>query len=116
MDSKQLIDVTRLEQDYFSKQPEVEDPTQLVSFGTSGHRGSSSTGSFNEAHIVAITQAICEYRKLSRIDGPVFVGKDSHALSRPAERTALEVLAASCRPHGRAGSCQPGGEASRWRP
>lgn len=95
MKSEQLIDVTRLEQDYFTRQPDVEDPAQRVSFGTSGHRGSSSTSSFNEAHIVSITQAICEYRQLSKIDGPVFVGKDTHALSQPAQRTALEVLAAN---------------------
>jgi phosphoglucomutase len=90
-----LIDVDRLVDAYFSRTPDVDDPEQLVSFGTSGHRGSSLTGSFNEAHILAVTQAICEYRKQQGYTGPVFMGKDTHALSRPAERTALEVLAAN---------------------
>src|SRR6185312_752134 len=70
-------------------------PTQLVSFGTSGHRGSPLRGSFTAAHIAAITQAICEYRKSQGIDGPLYMGKDTHAVSEPAQRTALEVLAAS---------------------
>jgi phosphoglucomutase len=73
----------------------VGDPQQLVSFGTSGHRGSSLKGTFNEAHILAITQAICDYGKLHKIDGPLFLGQDTHALSAPAQRTALEVLAAN---------------------
>ncbi len=90
-----LIDVDRLIDAYFTKQPDVEDTEQLVSFGTSGHRGSSLAGSFNEAHILAITQAICEYRQQEGITGPLFLGKDTHALSRPAEHTALEVLAAN---------------------
>jgi phosphoglucomutase len=90
-----LIDVDKLVDAYFSKQPDVEDSEQLVSFGTSGHRGSSLAGSFNEAHILAVTQAICEYRKKEGITGPLFLGKDTHALSKPAERTALEVLAAN---------------------
>lgn len=90
-----LIDVDTLVDAYFSKQPDVEDTEQLVSFGTSGHRGSSLAGSFNEAHILAVTQAICEYRKKEGITGPLFLGKDTHALSKPAERTALEVLAAN---------------------
>jgi phosphoglucomutase len=88
-----LVDVDRLVDAYYSKQPNVEDTEQLVSFGTSGHRGSSLNGSFNEAHILAVTQAICEYRRQEGITGPVFLGKDTHALSAPAERTALEVLA-----------------------
>ena len=67
----------------------------MVSFGTSGHRGSSLHGSFNEAHILATTQAICEYRTAHGIDGPLYMGKDTHALSGPAQRTALEVLAAN---------------------
>src|SRR5262249_27078489 len=69
------------------------DPRQLVSFGTSGHRGTARDGTFTEAHILAITQAICEYRRGQGIDGPVYMGKDTHALSGPAQRTALEVLA-----------------------
>ncbi|NMC63691.1 MAG: alpha-D-glucose phosphate-specific phosphoglucomutase [SAR324 cluster bacterium] len=88
-----LVDVVKLENDYYEKQPDVSDPQQLVSFGTSGHRGSSSSGSFTEAHILAITQAICDYRKKEGIDGPLYMGKDTHALSEPAERSALEVLA-----------------------
>lgn len=90
-----LIDVSALENAYYEKGPNLEDPTDLVSFGTSGHRGSPFKGSFNEAHILAITQAICDYRKSLRIDGPLYMGKDTHAASLPAERTALEVLAAN---------------------
>jgi phosphoglucomutase len=88
-----LIDVARLERDYCDRSPDLDDPAQLVSFGTSGHRGTSSNGSFNEAHILAITQAICEYRHLKHVTGPLFLGKDTHALSQVAQRTALEVLA-----------------------
>jgi len=90
-----LIDVDRLIDAYFSKEPDPSDPEQLVSFGTSGHRGSSLAGSFNQAHILAITQAICEWRQREGITGPLFLGKDTHALSRPAEQTAVEVLAAN---------------------
>ena len=90
-----LIDVIRLEKQYFNRKPDVSDLTQLVAFGTSGHRGSSLHGSFNEAHILAITQAICDYRRGQGIDGPLYMGKDTHALSAPAQRTALEVLAAN---------------------
>jgi phosphoglucomutase len=90
-----LIDVGRLTDAYFTKQPDVDDTEQLVSFGTSGHRGSSLLGSFNEPHILAITQAICDYRRQEGTSGPLFLGKDTHALSSPAERTALEVLAAN---------------------
>jgi phosphoglucomutase len=90
-----LIDPARLEHEYYARRPDLEDPRQLVSFGTSGHRGSSLDGSFNEAHILAITQAICDYRRIKRINGPLFVGRDTHALSGPAQRTALEVLAAN---------------------
>jgi phosphoglucomutase len=88
-----LVDLARLEREYDERWPDVADPTQMVSFGTSGHRGSSLRGSFNEAHILAITQAICDYRRSKGTDGPLYLGKDTHALSRPAERTALEVLA-----------------------
>src|SRR5258706_78763 len=90
-----LIDVARLEREYFQRQPELGDPQQLVGFGTSGHRGSSLTGTFTEAHILAISQAICEYRASHGVNGPLFLGKDTHALSGPAQRTALEVLAAN---------------------
>src|SRR5580700_1091686 len=90
-----LIDVSKLAANYFERKPDTSDPAQLVSFGTSGHRGTSSNGTFNEAHILAITQAICEYRTSKRIDGPLFMGKDTHALSEVAQRTALEVLAAN---------------------
>jgi phosphoglucomutase len=90
-----LIDVARLEREYFDRKPDLGDPTQLVSFGTSGHRGSPLHGTFTEAHILAITQAICEYRKSVGIDGPLYMGKDTHAVSDPAQRTALEVLAAN---------------------
>ena len=90
-----LVDVARLEKEYFERRPDVEDPNQLVSFGTSGHRGSPQRGTFNEAHIFAITQAICEYRHGQGTDGPLYMGKDTHAVSEPAQRTALEVLAAN---------------------
>jgi len=90
-----LIDVAQLEKEYFDRKPDVSDRTQLVAFGTSGHRGSSLNGAFNEAHILAITQAICDYRRGQGIDGPLYMGKDTHALSAPAQRTALEVLAAN---------------------
>ncbi len=90
-----IVDLARLEREYYERTPDVNDPTQLVSFGTSGHRGSSFRGSFTEAHIAAITQAICDYRRGQRIDGPLYMGRDTHALSEPAQRTALEVLAAN---------------------
>src|SRR5690242_17744335 len=90
-----LVDVARLERAYYEYRPDVGNPDERVSFGTSGHRGSSLRGSFTEAHILAITQAICEYRREKQIDGPLFMGKDTHALSGPAQRTALEVLAAN---------------------
>src|SRR5499427_9598134 len=90
-----LVDLSWLEKEYFERRPDLDDPTQLVSFGTSGHRGSPFSGSFTEAHIFAITQAICDYRKARGTNGPLYMGKDTHALSRPAERTALEVLAAN---------------------
>jgi phosphoglucomutase len=90
-----LIDPAHLQKDYYERQPDVNDRNQLVAFGTSGHRGSALHGTFNEAHILAITQAICEYRKGQGIDGPLYMGKDTHAVSEPAQRTALEVLAAN---------------------
>jgi phosphoglucomutase len=90
-----LVDLVRLEREYYARKPDTGDPNQLVAFGTSGHRGSSLTGSFTEAHIAAITQAICDYRRGHGIDGPLYMGKDTHALSEPAQRTALEVLVAN---------------------
>jgi phosphoglucomutase len=88
-----LIDPARLEREYYERRPDLDDPEQLVSFGTSGHRGSPLRGSFTEAHILAVTQAICDYRRAQGTDGPLYMGKDTHALSGPAQRTALEVLA-----------------------
>src|SRR5580658_2777956 len=90
-----LINVAQLEQDYFNRKPDVNDPNQMVIFGTSGHRGSPFNGTFTEAHILAITQAICEYRRSQGTDGPLYMGKDTHGVSEPAQRTALEVLAAN---------------------
>ncbi|MBL8538752.1 MAG: alpha-D-glucose phosphate-specific phosphoglucomutase [Betaproteobacteria bacterium] len=90
-----LVDVAQLEAAYYDRRPDPADPTQLVSFGTSGHRGSPFSGSFTETHILAITQAICDYRRAQGTDGPLYMGKDTHALSAPAQRTALEVLAAN---------------------
>ena len=90
-----LIDVARLDKEYYERRPDLQDPNQLVSFGTSGHRGSPFNGTFTEAHILAITQAICDYRHGQGIDGPLYMGKDTHAVSGPAQRTALEVLAAN---------------------
>jgi phosphoglucomutase len=90
-----LVDVAALEREYYDRRPDLMDPSQLVSFGTSGHRGSPLRGSFTEAHILATTQAICDYRQSRGTDGPLQMGKDTHALSAPAQRTALEVLAAN---------------------
>ena len=90
-----LVDLTRLEREYFQRRPDLGDRNQWVSFGTSGHRGSPLTGTFTESHILAISQAICDYRRLQGTDGPLYLGKDTHALSAPAQRTALEVLAAN---------------------
>src|SRR3954470_7653794 len=90
-----LADIPKLITAYFTTRPDPADPTQRVAFGTSGHRGSSLLGSFNEGHILAITQAICEYRSANGVEGPLFLAKDTHALSEPAFATALEVLAAN---------------------
>jgi len=90
-----LVDPAQLERDYLRRQPDLADSNQIIRFGTSGHRGSPLHGSFNEAHILAITQAICEYRKAHGTSGPLFMGKDTHAISGAAERNALEVLAAN---------------------
>ena len=89
-----LIDTDRLISDYFQLRPDPAEKAQQVSFGTSGHRGTSSNATFTESHIAAITQALVEYRLEKKIEGPLFLGKDTHALSAPAEQTALEVLAA----------------------
>jgi phosphoglucomutase len=88
-----LVDLNRLQRAYYEQEPDLTDPTQLVAFGTSGHRGSAFTGSFTESHILAITQAICDYRRAQGISGHLYIGKDTHALSGPAHSTALEVLA-----------------------
>jgi len=88
-----LVDLAKLERDYFERPPDLGDPNQMVHFGTSGHRGSPFSGTFTEAHILAITQAICDYRVAHGTNGPLYMGKDTHALSDPAQRTALEVLA-----------------------
>jgi phosphoglucomutase len=90
-----LVDLARLEKAYYENRPDVSDPNQMVIFGTSGHRGSSLRSTFTEAHILAITQAICDYRRGKGTDGPLYMGKDTHALSGPAQRTALEVLSAN---------------------
>jgi len=90
-----LIDVEQLEKAYYERKPNPDDPQQLVNFGTSGHRGSPLESTLNEAHILAITQAICNYRASKNITGPLFMGKDTHAVSGPAQRTALEVLVAN---------------------
>src|SRR5215469_10707890 len=90
-----LVDVSELVDAYYSRRPDVSVPAQRVAFGTSGHRGCSLDTSFNEAHILAITQAICLYRKKQSIDGPLYIGFDTHALSEPAFKSALEVLAAT---------------------
>ena len=90
-----LIDVDELISAYYRNVPDVSDPAQRVAFGTSGHRGSSLKTSFTETHILAVTQAICEYRAAQGITGPLFIGRDTHALSEPAERTALDVLVAN---------------------
>jgi phosphoglucomutase len=90
-----LVDVARLQEEYYAHRPDVGDRSQRVSFGTSGHRGSALLGTFNEAHVLAITQAICDYRAGQGPTGPLFLGRDTHALSEPAFKTAIEVLAAN---------------------
>jgi len=93
--NKQLVNVPQLITDYYVRQPDTSIREQRVAFGTSGHRGTSVFISFNEQHILATTQAICNYRSWQGITGPVFIGIDTHALSIPAQVTALEVLAAN---------------------
>lgn len=90
-----LIDPAALDREYHDRTPDTADPRQLVAFGTSGHRGTPTDGTFTEAHILAITQAICDYRAAHGVTGPLFMGKDTHAVSGPAQQTALEVLAAN---------------------
>ena len=94
-DPSKLINIPKLITAYYSIQPDPDDPSQRVVFGTSGHRGSAFDGAFNEWHILAITQAICNYRRTERIEGPLFLGMDTHALSEPAFASAMEVLAAN---------------------
>src|SRR5437588_3719372 len=95
IDPAALVNPARLVTAYYSLSPDPAVPDQRVRFGTSGHRGSSLDCTFNEAHILGISQAICEYRRGQRIDGPLFLGIDTHALSEPAYATALEVLIAN---------------------
>src|SRR4051812_3857445 len=90
-----LNDIPQLLAAYYDNQPDLQDSSQLVSFGTSGHRGTSLKSTFTDAHIAAITQAIVEYRFSKGLNGPLFLGMDTHALSQPAQQTALEVLAAN---------------------
>ena len=94
-EASMLVDVDKLVKAYYEERPDPSDAGQQVAFGTSGHRGSALKGSFNEAHILATTEAICRYRSRNGIDGPLFLGRDTHALSEPAQRTALEVLVAN---------------------
>ena len=93
-----LVNIPRLITAYFMEHPDEKHPDQRVGFGTSGHRGSSFKKSFNEDHILAVTQAICDYREANGINGPLFLGMDTHALSEPSQATALEVLAANAVP------------------
>src|SRR6185312_2214341 len=93
--AERLIDVAALERAFYERRPDPSEPAQRVAFGTSGHRGTSLEGTFNEAHILAITRAVCDYRRSRGIDGPLLLGKDTHALSAPAERAAIEVLVAN---------------------
>src|SRR5215210_26835 len=93
-DAGDLVDVDRLLAAYHDERPDPSDPAQRVAFGTSGHRGSSLAATFNEAHVAAISEAVCRYREAQGIDGPLFLGRDTHALSGPASRTIVEVLAA----------------------
>src|SRR5690349_1290699 len=94
-DPSKLTDIPKLVTAYYAGRPDPGERSQRVSFGTSGHRGTSFANSFNEAHILSITQAICEYRAQNGVTGPLFLAKDTHALSEPAFVSALEVLAAN---------------------
>src|SRR2546428_9645474 len=90
-----LVDVDKLRKLYYDEKPDPADPQQRVAFGTSGHRGSSLKRAFNEAHILAVAQAVCEYRKAQGTSGPLYLGKDTHALSDPAQEAPVEGLAAN---------------------
>src|SRR5512138_718321 len=90
-----LVDVADLRRRYAADAPDPANPAERVAFGTSGHRGSSLRRSFNEAHVLAVAQAVAEHRATAGVTGPLFLGRDTHGLSEPAERTALEVLAAN---------------------
>src|SRR6478752_3328773 len=92
-DPAQLVDVAKLIDAYYTSRPDPSVASQRVAFGTSGHRGSAFHAAFNEQHILAVTEAICRYRAQQGYTGPLFIGRDTHALSEPAFRTALEVLA-----------------------
>src|SRR5919204_4383344 len=93
-DSSALVDVDRLVAAYYDERPDPAVPTERVSFGTSGHRGSSLTRTFTETHVLAMSEAVCRFRSVRGIDGPLFLGRDTHALSEPAFQTIVEVLAA----------------------
>src|SRR5688572_19599518 len=93
-DASMLIDVDGLLAAYHDVRPDPSEPTQRVAFGTSGHRGTALKGTFNEHHVLAITEAICRHRERAGLGGPLFLGRDTHALSEPALRTVLEVLTA----------------------
>src|SRR3954447_18160909 len=93
-DAASLVDVAALTGAYFDEQPDPSMDEQRVSFGTSGHRGSSLKHTFNEAHVLAVSEAVCRYRAAQGIDGPLFLGRDTHGLSDPAFRTIVEVLGA----------------------
>ena len=95
VDATSLTDISELICLYYETEPDLTDPAQQVVFGTSGHRGTSLNGSFTEDHIMAITQAICEYRKAQGTHGPLFIGRDTHALSTPALKSAVQVFAAN---------------------
>ena len=95
VEASMLVNVPRLVTAYFAGAPDAAVPSQRVAFGTSGHRGSAFDNAFNEAHILAISQAICQYRRHAGISGPLFIGIDTHALSEPALASALEVFAAN---------------------
>ncbi len=103
-----LVDLARLEREYYERRSDVGDPNQLVSFGTSGHRGSSLQGTFTESHILAITQAICDYRRMRGTDGPLYMGKDTHALSaRPSARRLRSWPVMEWRPSSNATMASP---------
>ncbi len=95
VDPASLANVPRLVTAYFAGKPDADDPAQRVAFGTSGHRGSSLKNSFNEDHILATTQAICDYRRAAGLTGPLFIGIDTHALAEPGLASAVEVFAAN---------------------